>query len=182
MDITSLEQAVGPNISLRLIQPEDASYVHHLRTSSKYNTHLSQVTGTVNQQKKWIEGYKKKESVGREFYYVIERKDKIPCGVIRLYDISLDRYTWGSWILDENKPRKAALESALLSFGIGFDVLKLDVAKIDVRLENSHAEAFYRRFGMVETHRTDRDIFFVYSRSQFQADKYAYYDILSEDE
>ncbi len=134
-----------------------------------YNGHLSKVTGTVGDQRQWIEGYKTREAAGQEFYYVIERKGGTRCGLVRLYDIGVKSFTWGSWILDENKPRKGALESALLSFGVGFDVMKRALAKVDVRLENTHAEDFYRRLGMIETHRTDQDIFFTYTRVRFQA-------------
>ena len=98
-----------------------------------YNTHLSTVTGTVDDQRTWIEDYKSREAQGQEFYYVIERKDGTRCGLVRLYDIEAESFTWGSWILDENKTRKAALESAVLSFGIGFDAIGVQLANVDVR-------------------------------------------------
>lgn len=161
----------GPNLVLRLIEPADAEYVFGLRTDAKYNTHLSDVTGDVEGQRRWIEDYKAREKRGQEYYYVIERHDSTRCGLVRLYDITPESFTWGSWILDENKPKKAALESAVLSFGVGFDVLGCQVAHVDVRLLNSHAEAFYRRLGMKETHRTNKDIFFEYAQMTYKADK-----------
>ena len=160
---SSLSRIDGINLSLRLVQPDDAAYIHGLRLDPRYNRYLSAVTGTVADQRKWIEGYKARESTGAEYYYLIERKDGIPCGVVRLYDITRDSFTWGSWILDHNKPRKAALESAVLSFGVGFGQLGLKVAHVDVRIANTHAEAFYRRFGMAEIHRTEQDIFFEFT-------------------
>ena len=171
----------GIQLSLRLVQPEDAAYILGLRTDPTYNGHLSTVTGTVEDQHSWIEAYKTRETAGSEYYFVIERKDGVRCGVVRLYDITGDQFTWGSWILDHNKPRKAALESAILSFGVGFDALELNMANVDVRVENTHAEAFYRRLGMTETHRTDQDIFFVYSRAQFDESKDAYFSILKQE-
>lgn len=178
MENSSIQRVEGPNLTLRLIQPEDAAYVYGLRTNPEYSAYLSEVTGTVDDQRRWIEGYKAREADLREFYYVIERKEGIRCGLVRLYDIEADRFTWGSWILDENKPPKAALESAVLSFGVGFEGLGRDLAQVDVRIDNTHAEAFYRRFGMTETHRTELDIFFVYLRAQFNATKDAYLSIL----
>ena len=117
MDLLSIARVEGPNLILRLIEPEDAAYVHSLRNNPAYNTHLSTVTGTVDDQRTWIKDYKSREAHGQEYYYVIERKDGTRCGLVRLYDIEAASFTWGSWILDENKPRKAALESAILSFG-----------------------------------------------------------------
>ena len=84
------------------------------------NVHLSKVTGTVGDQRRWIADYKAREAAGREFYYVIARSDGTRCGLVRLYDIGPDRFTWGSWILDHNKPPKAALESAVRIYDIGF--------------------------------------------------------------
>lgn len=179
MDLSLINNVEGPNLTLRLIEPEDASYVHSLRTNPLYNSHLSRVTGTVDDQQQWIRGYKAREAARQELYYVIERKDGIRCGLVRLYNIEADSFTWGSWILDENKPRKAALESAVLSFGLGFDTLQRPSAIVDVRVENTHATAFYRRLGMTETHRTDQDIYFIYRQTQFRADRPLYLKLLN---
>jgi RimJ/RimL family protein N-acetyltransferase len=169
-DLSSIARVEGPNLTLRLIQAKDATYVHGLRSNPAYNTHLSKVTGTVDGQRNWIEDYKSREASGQEFYYVIERKDGTRCGLVRLYNITSDSFTWGSWVLDENKPRKAALESAVLSFGLGFDSLGLARALVDVRIGNTHATGFYRRLGMTEINRTNQDVFFVYPRERFEAD------------
>lgn len=178
---TNLERIEGPKLALRLIQPDDAAYVYGLRTDPVYNSHLSEVRGTAEDQRRWIEAYKAREAAAQEFYYIIERRDGTPCGTVRLYDIQSDSFTWGSWILDHNKPSKAALESALLSFSVGYQVLGLGQAHVDVRIANTHAEAFYRRLGMIETHRTAQDIFFVYPRSRFEADREGYLAILKKD-
>lgn len=161
----------GPNLTLRLIRPDDADYVHALRTDPSYNQYLSEVRGTAEDQRRWIEGYKAREADLRELYYVIERKDGIRCGLVRLYDISADSFTWGSWILDHNKTRKAALESAMLSFGVGFDGLGLSRALVDVRIGNAQALAIYQRLRMDELRRDDRDIYFTYPRARFEADR-----------
>jgi len=90
----------------------------------------------------------------------------------------VDHFTWGSWILDGNKPPKAALESAVLSFGAGFSLPGMVHALVDVRRANTHAEAFYRRFEMVETHSDAQDIFFAYPREIFLRDRPAHIAVL----
>ena len=170
MDLSAIARVEGPNLTLRLIVPEDAAYVYGLRTNLAYNSHLSQVTGTVDDQREWIENYKAREAAGQEVYYVIERKDGTRCGLVRLYDIEADRFTWGSWILDENKPRKAALESAVLIYEVGFDGLDCDRAVFDVRVDNTHTLAFHRRFGARETGSDELNIYFDYPRERFEAD------------
>lgn len=169
----------GPNLVLRLILPDDADYLHGLRTNPAYNRHLSEVRGTAQDQRRWIEAYKAREAGGREFYYVIERYDGVRCGVVRLYDIRAEQFTWGSWILDHNKPPKAALESAVLSFGAGFDLPGMTHALVDVRRANTRAEAFYRRFGMIEIRSDVQDIFFAYPRGTFLNDRERHLSILA---
>ena len=133
----------GVRLILRLIKPEDADYVYSLRTDGRYNTHLSPVTGSVADQHAWIEQYKWREAAGQEYYYIIERRDNgQACGTVRLYDIQDTCFTWGSWILDEHKPAKAALESAVLSFEAGFNYLAATKALLDVRRLNIHATTF----------------------------------------
>jgi len=83
--------------------------------------------------------------------------------------------------LNENKTQKAALESAVLSFDIGFDVMERAVANVDVRLENKHATSFYERLGITETHRKDGQIFFAYPRARFDVDKKAYHSVLEQE-
>ena len=176
----NLTQVDGPNLTLRLIRTEDADYVHSLRTDPSYNRHLSEVRGTAEDQRRWIAGYKAREADLRELYYVIERKDGIRCGLVRLYDISADSFTWGSWILDRNKTCKAALESAMLSFGVGFVGLGLSRAFVDVRIGNAKALAIYQRLRMDELRRDDRDIYFTYPRARFEADLAGFLNILQE--
>lgn len=163
LNIFECSRVSGPNLSLRLITPDDAEYILELRTNPQYNRFLSQVVGDVEDQCQWIEACKHREAAGREFYYIIERMDGVRCGTVRLYEIEEDSFTWGSWILDSSKSNKAALESAVLSFGAAFELLSLQLARVEVATQNKHAEKFYRRFGMTEIHRTESQIYFEYA-------------------
>ncbi|RBI83331.1 N-acetyltransferase [Rhodosalinus halophilus] len=159
------------SLGLRLVTPDDAGYVLQLRQNPRYNAHLSPVTGTVADQRAWIDAYKQREAEGREAYYIIERRDGTPCGTVRLYDIEGDRFTWGSWILDANKPPKAALESAVLIYDIGFLKFGKARAVFDVRRDNARTLAFHRRFGATETGADDENVYFTYPRDRFLADR-----------
>lgn len=181
MDRDKLARIEGPNLVLRLIETEDAGYVHGLRTDARYNRYLSEVRGTVEDQRRWIENYKSREAAGSEFYYVIERKDGVRCGVVRLYGIDQDSFTWGSWILDENKPSKAALESAYLLYFLGFCLLGLSRSTFDVRRDNTNTLAFHRRFGATETHADELDVFFMYPRERYERDRPELLKIVSKE-
>lgn len=84
----------------------------------------------------------------------------------------------GRWILDHNKPAKAALERVLLSFGVGFELPGFKKAYFDALRENAHAIAFYRRFGATETGADDTNVCFEYGREQFMDDRDSYIEIL----
>jgi hypothetical protein len=181
-DLTRPLPVEGRRLHLRPVVPNDAAYMHALRTDPRYNTHLSPVAGGVEQQRQWIERYLDREAQGREIYFVIERRsDAQRCGVVRLYDITEQQFTWGSWILDENKPSKAALESAVLIYQIGFERMQKCKAVFDVRRDNGHTLSFHRRFGAMEIRVDGRNIYFEYSRAQFFADLPYYQRLLGEE-
>ncbi|RMH44058.1 MAG: N-acetyltransferase, partial [Alphaproteobacteria bacterium] len=91
------ERVEGFRLALRLVRPADAAFIHGLRTDPDIARHLSPVTGTVEDQRRWIEEYKTREAAGTEAYYIIERRDTgRPCGTVRLYDIDGTTFTWGS--------------------------------------------------------------------------------------
>jgi RimJ/RimL family protein N-acetyltransferase len=162
-----MDKIVGTNVCLRLVQPADAAYLFQLRTDPALNTHLSQVYGTIADQEAWITSYKEREQAGAEFYFIIERLDQTPCGTVRLYNIEGNTFTWGSWMLDCNKPRKAALESAFHVYDVAFNTLGLRCAEFDVRIDNGHTIEFHRRFGATELHSDQTDTFFEYTAEDF---------------
>ncbi len=171
MDLDKIEAVEGHQLRLRLVQPEDAAYIYDLRMNPDYNSYLSPVSGTVADQKRWIENYKTREMAGEELYYVIECLNGQRCGVVRLYEITEESFTWGSIILDQNKPRKAALEATLQSMSVGFDILKRSVVKLEADNRNDIALAFYRRFGMSETGSDAQNTYFELTAADFNAHK-----------
>ena len=168
----------GHRLQLRLINRDDATYVHGLRTNPVYSAHLSPVAGTVDDQRRWIDGYSLREEAGLEYYYIIERLDGIRCGTVRLYAIGAQSFTWGSWILDHNKPSKAALESAVMVYSVAFDGLELRYSFFDVHKDNARTLAFHRRFGAVETGQDADNIYFELTRDSFARDRAGYLDII----
>lgn len=158
----------GHHIRFRLVRPDDAAYIQGLRTSPEHGRHLSAPAPSVEAQRAWIEEYKTREVAGQEYYFIIERRDDgARCGVVRLYGIVDGRFTWGSWILDANKPSKAALDSALLIYRIAFGTLGCTDAVFDVRAENTRTLAFHRRFGAVETGSDEINIYFKLESNDF---------------
>ena len=151
----------GKNIYLRLAQPADAQFIHSLRVDETYNKHLSKVDNDVSKQVEWLIEYKKREELGIEFYYIIHRQsDSLPIGTVRIYDFlgDKDSFCWGSWILNENKTRYAALESALLIYDFAFFTLGFKRCHMDIRKENLKVIEFHKRFGVKIIGETELDL------------------------
>lgn len=137
-------------IKIRLVEESDAEFILKLRLDERYNKFLSDVNPDVQAQRDWIKKYKNDEVRKKQFYFIIERNDNIPCGTVRIYDIQGDSFCWGSWILNENKTRYAAIESAFLVYKFGFDTLGLRKSHFEVRKGNERVISFHKKMGAVK--------------------------------
>lgn len=137
------------SVRLRLVDESDAEFIMSLRLDEKYNRYLSKVSTGIDAQRDWIRGYKSDEAIGKQFYFIIERVDGTPCGTVRIYDRRPGSFCWGSWILNSNKTRFAAVESAFLVYEFGFGQLGYAKSHFDVMKENVGVLRFHERMGAV---------------------------------
>ena len=164
-------QLTAKTISLRLVEEDDAGFIHALRTNDIYNQHLSSTTGDVSSQKKWISKYKERERNKEEFYFIIERIDNgQKIGTVRLYDFitANNSFCWGSWILNENKTTSSAVESALLVYKFAFEELGFSQSHFDVRKDNIKVIAFHEKLGAIRDTESELDIFYNFPKSRYE--------------
>lgn len=136
---------------MRLVKLSDAVFINSLRIDKRYNQYLSFVNNNIAKQEEWLIKYKEKEKLGNEFYYIILRcSDSFPIGTVRIYDFIGDKesFSWGSWILNHNKTRYAALETALLIYDIAFVDMKFKRCHMEIRKGNKRVIEFHKRFGV----------------------------------
>lgn len=159
-------------IQMRFVEESDAEFILKLRLNEKYNKFLSSVSNDVEAQKEWIKKYKKEEAEKKQFYFIIERHDATPCGTVRIYDLREDSFCWGSWILNENKTRYSAIESAFLVYKFGFEVLGFYKSHFDVRKGNNRVISFHEKMGAVKISEDDlNDYFIITKESVLKAQK-----------
>lgn len=159
-------------IKLRLIEESDAEFVLDLRCDTKLNKYLSPVQGNIQEQIEFIRNYKKDERAGRQFYFIIERRDTgVRCGTVRLYDFQGKSFCWGSWILNQDKTRMAALESALLVYEYGFQILGFESSHFEVAKANETVISFHERLGALRSKEDEVNIYFNITAGQFKAAK-----------
>lgn len=151
-------------IRLRLVEEADAAFILQLRFDPRYNKFLSKVKGNVENQIEWIKTYKFDEEKGLQYYFIIERLDGVPCGTVRVYDIKENSFCWGSWILNENKTRFSALESAFLIYKFGFEQLGFSKSHFDVVKGNEKVISFHKKLGAVEIGSDEQNLYFEITR------------------
>jgi len=147
-------------ISLRLVEVTDAEFILRLRLDDRYNRFLSGVSPDIESQKTWITKYKADEADKKQFYFIIQRLDGTPCGTVRIYDIRSDSFCWGSWILNENKTRFAAIESAFLVYRFGFEQLGFNKCHFDVMKGNDKVISFHKKMGAIQVGEDDANYYY----------------------
>ncbi|WP_257285960.1 GNAT family N-acetyltransferase [Endozoicomonas sp. SESOKO1] len=161
-------------IRLRFVEPDDAEFILGLRLDIRYNQYLSTTINDVNAQRNWIKEYKSREREGKEYYFIIERKiDEIPIGTVRLYDFieQANSFCWGSWILNEDKTRFAAIESAMLVYRFAFEEVQFSRSHFDVRKENKSVLSFHRKMGAKEMGEDELNVYFHYFPESYREQK-----------
>ena len=168
LDQSAWEKSLtGKKIRLRLVEEADASFVFGIRNNTKLNQYLNPITGGIEGQLAFIRSYKQREAAGEEYYFIIERMDGKPVGVVRLYRFEGDTYCWGSWIVAPGAPPSTAIESMLLIHGLAFNVLGFRKSRFDVRRNNIKAKKFYLHFGAEILESDEQDHYMVLTDIQY---------------
>lgn len=162
------------HIKLRLVSPDDASFILKIRLDEELNRHISSVENDLEKQMEWIVNYKERELHGSEFYFIITLDEGLPLGTVRLYDFQQDSFCWGSWVILKNAPVYAGIESALSIYELAFYKLGFKQSHFDVRKENSKVIKFHENFGAKKVSE-DLEIFnFIYRKESYEKIKHKY--------
>jgi RimJ/RimL family protein N-acetyltransferase len=160
----------GKTIYFRSVEEFDADFILSLRTDEKLNNHLSKTSSSISAQRQWITEYKAREKENKEYYFIICRcSDSLAIGTVRLYDFIDEKksFCWGSWILNSNKTRTSAIESALLVYEFSFHDKKFTRCHFDVRKANISVNKFHHKFGAHVLRETELDYFYEYSKREY---------------
>ena len=164
---TFTEKLRTNNLHFKLVNKADASFILKLRTDIKLGKFLTKVESNLAKQLSWIEGYQKRSAKGLEYYFVIIDKNGEKVGLVRLYDINENDFSWGSWILKTGVPSSYAIESALLIYEIGFEFLKLQSSIFEVLKDNEAVISFHLKTKAEILRRDKEKVFFKFERSAY---------------
>jgi RimJ/RimL family protein N-acetyltransferase len=135
----------GPRLRLREAASADAAFMLRLRVDPRYARHLSPTDDDLGRQEAYIERCRADPG---QIYFVIERLDGRRFGTVRLYDIRGDSFCWGSWILSDEKPAHAAIETTLLVYHYAL-ACGFGAAHGDIRKANAPVWRFHEHYGGV---------------------------------
>lgn len=152
--IRRAKKLLGKTLVFRDATVDDASFVLSLRLDELKSKYLSTTSSSLDDQVRWLENYALSTDTA---YFIIESLAGESLGSVRLYDAQGQSFCWGSWVVKDGAPMPTAVESALMVYAYGVDVLGFEEAHFDVRKGNSKVSSFHERFGAVRTGETEAD-------------------------
>lgn len=158
------KSVIGNNLILTNASVADAPFVLDLRTHKSKSTHISKTENNLSQQQAWLKNYQNDTS---QIYFIILNKDLEKFGTVRIYDIQMDSFCWGSWILKEGAPSSYSIESALLIYHFAM-TLGFERSHFDVRKGNTSVWKFHERFGAERIKETNIDYIYSISKDAIQ--------------
>ncbi len=167
----------GKSILLRDVEKSDAEFILNLRLDNTLNKYISKVENSLEKQISYLEQYKVKDN---EWYFIIQSKNGEHYGTVRIYDIIDKSFSWGSWILKKDTPINVSIESALLIYEYGFNILGFEKSHFQVFKENKSVVRFHKNFGAVITKESDDEYFFEILKEQYFETKKKYAKYIEE--
>lgn len=151
----------GPRLRLREAAAGDAGFMLRLRLDPRYGRHLSRTDDDPAGQQAYIE---RRRADRGQIYFLIERQDGRPVGTVRLYDVRGESFCWGSWILTDEKPAYAAIETTLLVYHYAL-ACGFTAAHGAMRKANAAVWRFHEHYGGVRTGEDDEQVYYAIDRA-----------------
>jgi hypothetical protein len=123
-------------LQVRLVTEEDAEFIVSLRTDSRLSRHIHYTSPNLSQQKQWIRDYKLREAAGLDYYFLFSINNQA-LGLARIYDITEDTFTQGSWVFSPDAVLGASVLGNIISSEIGFEFLDKKIEFSDARRDNT---------------------------------------------
>ena len=110
---------------------------------------LHATDANVGKQVEWINEYKVRERLGKDYYFILEDAEE-RYGLIRIYSIREDTFTLGSWTMKEEAPLSSIIAITLMAREIAFEILGLNFEDSydGVNVENKKVLKYVLSWGM----------------------------------
>jgi len=157
-------------LQVRLATIDDAEFILSLRTDDRLARHISTTSPDLSQQRKWLQQYKQREAEGKEYYFIIQHKQR-PIGTFRLYDIEGDHFVSGSWVFSPDSPAGASILGEIICKEIAYENLKLNHNRGDVRKDNRQVMRYNLSYHPTITGEDDKNVYMEFDKNIFYKEK-----------
>jgi RimJ/RimL family protein N-acetyltransferase len=154
-------------ITLRLVELEDAAFIFELRNNTALNKFLSFTSPNLDDQIKWLKNYKTREKAGLEFYFIVQDLTGNKCGTIRLSNLDEKSFEIGSWLFNKNAPIGMAVKAHFIGFEIGFEFLKAEYSRFDIRKKNIGVLRYMKDFETTLVREDDMNFYYTLTKESF---------------
>lgn len=161
------------NIKARFVDTSDVDFVLSLRSDKDLSKFIHQTENDRDKQILWLKGYKERERAGKEYYFIFS-KDGIDYGLERIYNVTEDSFTHGSFLFKPESPIGMSSLCDIITREIGFDVLNIPKNLFDVRKGNKNVLYYHKTFKPDFLYETELDYFFELSKANFEKYKQKY--------
>lgn len=132
-------------LTVRLVVEDDAAFIVKLRTNEKLSKYLHSTDNDIEKQKEWIREYKKREKEGADYYFIFFSGNR-PVGVDRIYNITSDSSTRGSWICSEDSTLEESLATSFICSEIE-EMFDIPTGPYNVSKGNNQVLKYHLRMG-----------------------------------
>lgn len=162
----------------RLVEPEDAAFIHSLRTNPILSRYVNPVEGGIVEQEKWIINYKKREALGAEFYIIsIDPLTGSKQGVNRIYDLKDNSFELGSWLYLPDNDISKSIMGDIFSKELGFAIFGFDYCTFNVRKSNRSVVRYHKSFLPEDIGEDNLNLYFRLSSVSFNLQKNKFLNI-----
>jgi hypothetical protein len=123
-------------LQVRLVNEGDAEFIVALRTDPRLSRFIHETSADIEDQRQWIRNYKLREAQGLDYYFMFSVND-VRQGVARIYDITEDSFTQGSWVFSPDAVLGASVLGNIISSEVGFEFLDKKILYSDARRDNN---------------------------------------------
>lgn len=164
-------------LNVRFVNEDDADFIVKLRTNPKLARYIHSTSDSLDKQRQWIRDYKKRESEGKDYYFIYYYKGK-PIGVNRIYDIHNSWATGGSWVCVPGCDPQQSIATSMILREIMFEVLNLEEDRFDVRKGNRMVIKAHKMFGAHVIGESDIDYYFSLNKCSYLSNRQRFIEML----
>lgn len=157
-------------IKLRSVNIDDAEFIIMLRTDSKKSRFISSTGSDIELQKKWIEGYIKREAENKEYYFIAIDEKGEKFATYRVYNIEDDICEIGSWVSKPGyKNTNNSIKVDLIMKEFVFETLKYSKVRFEVNKANTSVVKYHKLFNPILVRESEDNNYFILEKENFES-------------